>query len=151
MLIFKWSHDLDTGIPLVDRQHREIIEAANRFFIRCKCGKDKAAVKDCLAFLQQYILYHFQTEEAFQLDCSYPSYKAHSAHHLAIATQVKFFTVRIESSDYAPQVINEFYKFLTDWIKSHIYKEDLDFTHYYQQHQRNAQVPIPSTPDDKDA
>lgn len=135
MVIFKWTHDLETDIALVDQQHREIIETANRFFLRHKCGKDQKAVEECLSFLQQYILYHFQTEETFQLDCAYPRYREHSAIHSAIATQLKFYAVKIAAAHYSPQSIEQFYVFLTDWLKNHIYSDDLEFARYYKQAQ----------------
>lgn len=132
MVVHKWSHELETGIPLVDEQHQKILNVTNLFFIRHKCGHGKDGVKECLDFLGQYILYHFQAEEAYQLKCGYPNYPEHSALHKGIATQVKFFTVKIAAADYSGPIIEEFYHFLSDWINQHIYEEDLKFARYFR-------------------
>lgn len=133
MVIVKWNRDLETGLELVDKQHRQIIESANSFFIRHKCGQDQAAASECMSFLTQYILYHFQTEEAFQVECDYPEYRQHQAMHQSVATSVKFFAVRLEASGYAQECVEEFYKFLIDWICGHILVEDVRFCQYYHQ------------------
>lgn len=131
MVIFQWNRDLECGIELVDKQHRQLIETANQFFIRHKCGKGRDAVRECLGFLQQYILYHFQTEEAFMTECDYPKYRPHQAIHTAVAREVQFRSVKMEDSGYAPEEIEGFYSFVCDWIKDHILIHDMEFSRFY--------------------
>ena len=132
MLIFKWDKSLETGIPLLDNQHEQIFEHSNTFFIHIKCGRTGQSVRDCLDFLEQYVLFHFQTEEAFQVDTHYPLYRDHQAKHAAIATQVKFFYVRLQSTNYDATVVEEFRVFLSEWITNHILNEDRAFSIYYR-------------------
>lgn len=131
MVIFQWNKDLECGIELLDKQHKELIERANTFFIRFKCGQGISAAKECLAFLQQYILYHFQSEEAFMVDCGYPKYRPHQAIHKGVAKEVQFRTVKMEDSGFAPEEVASFYTFLCNWIKDHILVHDLEFSRYY--------------------
>lgn len=131
MAIFLWDHKLDTGVEFIDQQHRQIIEMANSFYIRRLCGKDKAAAGECLRFLEQYIQYHFQMEESYQMKSQYPRYRDHKAMHSAMATQVKFLSVQMADTGYAPERIEEFYQFIGSWIEHHILEEDMDFCRYY--------------------
>lgn len=131
MVIFQWDKNLECGIALVDTQHKKLIESANQFFIRHKCGKGREAVKECLGFLEQYILYHFQTEEAFMTECDYPQYRPHQAIHMAVAKEVQFRSVKLEDSGYAAADVEGFYTFLCDWIKDHILVHDMAFSRFY--------------------
>lgn len=132
MMIFKWSPILRTGIEMIDQQHKDIIEAADAFFIRKNSSQDIVALEECLAFLQQYILYHFQVEEAFQVQCKYPRYAAHCALHKDIATQLKFHAVKLKESHYKADEIESFNNFLFSWIEAHIFDEDMDFARHYR-------------------
>lgn len=135
--IFKWDLKLESGIELIDSQHREIIAHVNTFLIAYKCGNAQEKTKECLNFLKQYILYHFQSEEAFQVECGYPSYRDHQARHSYLATQVKFHTVTIEMSGFSLESVTAFHDFMSDWIINHIMLEDMTFANYYKDNKSN--------------
>lgn len=132
MNIFKWDSKLESGIELIDSQHKEILAHVNAFLIAYKCGETHKKTQECLDFLKNYILYHFQSEEAFQVDCGYPGYRDHQARHSYLATQVKFHTVNIESSDFSLDSVKAFYDFMNSWIIDHILVEDMAFVSYYK-------------------
>lgn len=132
MNIFKWEHSLESGIELIDNQHREIIAHVNAFLIAYKCGETHKKTQECLDFLKQYILYHFQSEEAFQVDCDYSGYREHQARHSYLATQVKFHSVNITESDFSLESVTAFYDFINSWIIDHIMTEDMSFARYYK-------------------
>lgn len=131
MVIFKWEKKLEVGIALIDGQHKKIIESANAFFISYKCGDAHTKTAECLSFLEQYVLYHFQAEEAFQVDCGYPDYRTHQAAHNSLSTQVKFHATKLLDSQFAQEDIDSFHTFITDWIVTHILEEDTRFADYY--------------------
>lgn len=134
MVIFKWDKSLELGIPLIDKQHKQIFEYANAFFISYKCGETHAKTRGCLDFLQQYVLYHFQAEEAFQVDCHFPEYRDHQAKHSYLSTQVKFLSVKLTSSNFEKTCVDEFNLFINNWIKNHILLDDIKFVEYYKSH-----------------
>lgn len=105
----------------------------NQFYIRHKCGNDPKAAEECLQFLQQYILYHFQTEESFQMKAEYPKWREHQATHKAFSVQAKAFSIKLASSLFEETRVIEFYDFLTDWIENHILIEDLAFSKHYKE------------------
>lgn len=132
MLIFKYDDSLKTGIEMIDQQHKEIITSANLFFISYKGGKPVQRLQECISFLEQYVQYHFQSEEAFQNECNYPGFLTHQAQHSALTMQFKFHATRIRASSFSKEVIDDFYQFLNDWVIAHILKEDLEFAEYYR-------------------
>lgn len=129
-VIFSWNEELTTGIELIDNQHKQLLKLANSFFIQHKCGQHDHA-EDSLRFLLQYIQYHFQAEEAYQVECSYAKYRAHQAIHDALAVEVKIYAVRLRSSHFSDEELDRFYTFFTSWIKDHVFCEDLDFARQY--------------------
>lgn len=131
MVIFSWNKDLECGIEPVDRQHRELIESANDFFIRYKCGQKDAAADECLEFLKAYIGSHFQCEESFMRECAYPKYKAHRTLHEAMTKEVALRGARLQESGYSHEALTGFYTFLCSWILDHILIHDLDFSRFY--------------------
>lgn len=134
MLIYHWENRLECGVALIDEQHRTLFAAANTFFIRYKCGLKKASAQKCMEFLRYYILYHFQTEESYQVESGYSEYRSHQAMHSSLSTQVRFYAVKLTQSDYAEEVMEEFFQFLTRWLREHILIEDLKFSEHYHKY-----------------
>ena len=130
-MITSWNPDLETGVELIDNQHAEIIKTLNTYFIRQKCNFSQENIYECLKFVQQFVMYHFQCEEAYMVECDYPNYRSHQALHNLIATQVKFFSVKMET-EADPEVVQQFDAFLENWIGDHILIEDIDFVQFYK-------------------
>lgn len=139
MVIFQWDKNLEIGIPIIDQQHKKIIEAANAFFLSYKCGGKEKNTEDCLNFLSQYVLYHFQAEEAFQLESQYPEVRPHQAKHKYLTAQVKFHTTRILQSGFDAGIVKQFHDFIQDWIVGHILTDDIAFAKFYRQKQGKIQ------------
>lgn len=132
MLIFNWDDTLELGIALIDQQHKNIISRANTFFISYKAGNPGQRLLECLSFLEQYVQYHFQAEEAFQVECRYPDYRSHQAQHSILTMQFKFHATQLKASSFSPETIDAFYGFLREWIIGHILTEDSRFAVFYR-------------------
>ncbi|MEG0692935.1 MAG: hemerythrin family protein [Oscillospiraceae bacterium] len=134
MRIFSWNKELESGIEQIDAQHKQLLETANSLIIRGKCGNGALAVSENLGYLEKYTQYHFQSEEAFQVNSGYSGYREHQALHLSISTQLKFLSVKLDQSNYNEKELENFYQFFIDWIKNHILVEDLKFAKFYKQY-----------------
>lgn len=132
MLIFNWDPRLELGIELIDTQHKNIISHANTFFISYKGGNPGQRLRECLSFLEQYVLYHFQAEEAFQVECGYPGYLEHRAEHASLKMQFRFQGTKLNSSGFSRESIDGFYDFMRNWVSDHILNEDMRFASYYR-------------------
>lgn len=140
MVIFGWNKALECGIPLLDQQHKQFIQYANTFFIKYRCTHDKESVITQLKYLQDYILYHFQAEEAFQEECGYYKYLDHQATHKIMATKLKFLSVELEESGFSIEKMEYFHTFLIEWIKVHVLTEDMEFAKVYIKYQNDKIV-----------
>lgn len=131
MFIEPWHEEIETGIDLLDKQHKEFLMKVNKFVIKVLAEKKAEAAGEAIAFLQNYLLYHFQTEEAFQVECDYPNYLEHQASHKNLAFKVRETAVNLKVHDYSDESIKEFYNMIRGWIDGHILTEDIDFATFY--------------------
>lgn len=135
MVIYRWEKELETGIALVDKQHVQLLIAINKLLIRRKCKNDRDGIEEYIRYIGHHLQYHFQTEEAYQVECQYEKFREHQAQHNFLATQLRFLIVNLEGSDYEDRVVEEFYTFLSGWISNHLLQEDVHFAQAYRAYQ----------------
>ena len=63
MARFEWKADLATGDEVVDSQHQQLIEFANRFLDAARRGHEKTVLKSSFEMLERYTHEHFRDEE----------------------------------------------------------------------------------------
>ena len=63
MARFEWKKELATGNELVDGQHKQLLEFANRFFDASRQAKGRLALKQSFELLEQHTQVHFHDEE----------------------------------------------------------------------------------------
>lgn len=129
--LFSWKKELETGIEIVDSQHKEFLKHANKFLIKVRAGKIDEGIEEEFEFVRHYLLYHFQAEETFLLDSGYEDYKKHQAEHLELKFRAKEAELRICNAK-GEEVIKEFASFINSWVIQHILKSDLLFASYYK-------------------
>lgn len=129
--IILWNRKIESGIELIDQQHKEFLQTANLYLLKSRRGHDTQVLLDFLRFLQGYVLYHFQAEESYMARSGYPRYREHQAMHSALATHLKFLSVKLQKSDYSDEHSAAFSLFLSDWMRQHLVVEDADFCRYY--------------------
>ena len=62
MEIKPWEDKLNTGIPLIDIQHKTLFDLINYFYLMEE-DLDEEKVEFILKSIENYTLYHFSTEE----------------------------------------------------------------------------------------
>ena len=80
MAILKWNAELDTGIDVIDGQHRRIVDYVNQLHEAREHG-DAAAVGEVIESTVEYTLSHFAFEESLMEDAGYPLSKPHKRVH----------------------------------------------------------------------
>lgn len=129
--ILPWSHELETGIELIDSQHKEFLKNANKFIIKLRAEKEVDAAMEEIGFLQNYLLYHFQAEETFQFESGFDNYLKHQAEHKQLTFQVKEMSTKLKVNNFSSQSIDDFCAFINKWVMGHILNSDLEFARYY--------------------
>lgn len=132
--LIPWNKELETGIEVLDEQHKKFFKMANRFVIKNLANKKTEAAMEELEFLEDYLMYHFQTEETFQIESHFPDYQDHQAEHKRLIFQVKAMSVALNSIDKTnrEKALHDFSDFVNRWVKNHILNLDLDFSRFYK-------------------
>ena len=78
---YELTPDLMTGNQLVDREHKELLEAVNRLMDACSEGKGREKSAEVFRYLLSYVDKHFADEERLQMQAKYPGYAAHKNFH----------------------------------------------------------------------
>lgn len=78
---YELTPDLLTGNQLVDKEHKELLETANRLIDACSEGKGREKIVEVFRYLLSYVDKHFADEERLQMQSKYPDYTAHKNFH----------------------------------------------------------------------
>ena len=63
---YEFTKKLETGNTVIDREHRELLEAVNKLLAACSEGKGRASMDETIKFLNNYVNQHFSHEEQLQ-------------------------------------------------------------------------------------
>lgn len=123
MAFLKWTSDLDTGIDVIDNQHRRIVEYINELHdaIELQSRENIAVV---LEELVDYTLSHFAFEEDLQEQAGYPFAHAHKKVHELFKRKVADFQQRFELGE---DISRQLLTLLRTWLVNHIKRDDADY------------------------
>ncbi len=128
--IFIWSEKFNTGLQLVDEQHRRLVELINEVAGELVFAPDEARLRSVLTGLVDYAEYHFRCEEELWSKHlrDLPAEAAHRDAHKAFAKDVQ----RIVEDAKQPSLglrIEALLDYLVRWLAAHILESDRRFAH----------------------
>ena len=126
MTFMHWSADLDTGISIIDKQHRRIVAYINALFEARQSG-DVSVIDKVLRKLVDYTLTHFAFEEKLLDEAEYPYVKAHRRVHQLFARKVGEYMTRAQRGE---DIADEVLEMLRRWLLHHIREDDADYVDY---------------------
>jgi hemerythrin len=128
--IVEWDESYSLGIPIIDRQHKKLIDMTNTLYEGCLAGDNTArtyfmrTIHDAV----EYVQYHFTSEERLLRRIGYPDFAAHKKQHedfvRKIIEEVRSFN---DGKRFVP---NNFVRFLRDWVLAHIAVSDRLYAKY---------------------
>ncbi|WP_018934680.1 bacteriohemerythrin [Thioalkalivibrio sp. ALJ24] len=121
-----WSDDLDTGIPVIDNQHKRIVEYINRLHEAVEGRAAREEVHEVLDQVVDYTLTHFAFEEEMLEIVEYPALERHRHAHEAFSRRIRQY-----QHDFADgqDVATELGETLRDWLMNHIRRDDHEYGH----------------------
>ena len=120
MEIIQWSPTLETGIDVIDQQHKRIVDYINALRIAQVKG-DRGAVAKTIDDVIDYTQSHFGFEEALMEDAGYPLLNAHKRVHELFIRRVAVLHQRFKSGE---DIAQELHNVLARWLITHIQTED---------------------------
>ena len=123
MAFLAWSHELDTGIEIIDSQHKRIVEYINALH-DAQESQDRSKVGDVIDELVDYTVSHFAFEESLMENAEYPFLAPHQKVHGLFIKKVSAFVERFQAGE---DVAGELLTMLQKWLVNHIRNEDGDY------------------------
>ena len=123
-MAYQLTKDLETGNALIDKEHRQLIDALNELLAACAKGQGRKEIAKTSQFLSDYTTKHFADEEKLQLQYRYPDYIQHKKYHEEFKLVVKELCNKLEQNGSSVQLVAELNTRLADWLMNHIKRED---------------------------
>ncbi|MBC7321366.1 hemerythrin family protein [bacterium] len=123
-MAISWNKNLETGIQIVDSQHKALVDKLNQFFEACMQKKGKDELMSMIRFLENYVVFHFKTEEDIMQRHKFSGYTLHKTMHDEFIKEFLKIKDRFEKEGATLELVNSTTKFLTNWLIEHISKID---------------------------
>ncbi len=123
MTHIRWNERFDTGIEIIDLQHRKIVSMINDLHIS-SIQNEMDIVSDILRRMREYIVEHFSFEEELMIAAQYRYTHAHIQLHQRFLERLDHMSQRHLSGEH---ISKELSTFLTNWLTHHIGHEDQDY------------------------
>ncbi|MDR1083424.1 MAG: hemerythrin family protein [Deltaproteobacteria bacterium] len=128
-----WSKSLETGIPKIDDQHKELFRQADILVDQSKADR----VESTLNFLKDYVNKHFADEEVYHRSSQYPKADDHKRLHVEFTAALKKQFEEFRKAANKSAMVLTINSIVINWLKEHIMRHDKEFAAYYIQKQQH--------------
>lgn len=132
MSLMLWNPKWETGIPLIDEQHRQLLGQFETLLMAIHENRAEQLVQGLLAFLPPYVETHFATEELHMEATGYPGFSEHKAFHDGYRIRVASLCEGFQKDQAI--LTEEAMDFLTDLLVDHIDTEDRRMARHLLRH-----------------
>lgn len=122
--IVNWNESWETGIKLIDDQHKILFDIINDLNKAIKFKREKEVINHIIDNLNIYVYTHFTMEEELMLRYSYPDFENHKKSHKSFIDKIENMITRYKNS--TDLDTEDFLNFLINWLTDHIIESDRD-------------------------
>lgn len=116
----EWQDEYETGIRVIDNQHKRIIYYINQLHDAEKLN-DPQLIDEVLINMVDYTLSHFAFEESLMEDAGYRALDIHKRTHDAFRDKIRDYQQRHKDGEV---VASELFQLLNVWLINHIAEDD---------------------------
>jgi hemerythrin len=143
---FAFTDDLLTGMDDIDAQHRMLFEFANQTVDPSTQRGADASFFASLAFLAEYVEYHFAAEALAMQRSDYPARAGHLSAHASFRQRIAaMLEASLETSDITSLRL-ELRDAISVWLAQHVRTADKAFAEFLRQ-QENHDLGLPDADD----
>lgn len=121
---FKWDNSLSTGSDAIDEHHKQLIKYINELMQALSKGKGKEQIGKTLDNLGDYVMMHFEAEEALMAQYDSPVAEVNRQAHARFVMTFDGIWEKYHSNGASTGLVLEIKKELGDWLINHIQKID---------------------------
>ena len=133
-----WTPDLELGIPLIDGQHRKLVDHLSAVRAAIASGKPTREVLQAMAFLEDYTAEHFHTEERYMSQHRYPDIEKHREAHVAFRANVARAVQAVDRRQGRGDAVDLVQRMLISWYVRHIRGTDQKYVDHVKGRNRQA-------------
>lgn len=119
-----WTQALSVGIPEIDAQHQELFRRVDRL-IAATLANDLGETGAMLAFLAEYVVTHFTTEERYMRDVGYPGLPRHREEHECFAADLEALGRDFAGGGATTDLVGRGNRQVGDWLRGHVCVTDM--------------------------
>lgn len=119
-----WNDSYLLGIPMIDNQHKKFfvildnLETLNQ-------KQEKSEMHSLINELQNYVIYHFKTEEDLMVKSQSPNIDLHVMEHELFRKKLEEFHHSYYNNN--EELLNEMISFMRKWLIIHISGTDAEY------------------------
>lgn len=128
MPFIQWNSSFSVGSPVLDADHRKLIEILNQIYDAWQESSSSLELGRLFDELMDYTNGHFSREESKLESRDYIDLARHRAAHDRLRELVLAFRSRHLAGQQADKLTEEMAKFLKSWLLDHILEEDMRYS-----------------------
>lgn len=124
--IFPWNNNFNTGIKLIDEQHRKLVDLINMLASHLANQSDIPTLDNIFTELSEYAGYHFRTEEDIWAQCFLGDQM--ETEHKQVHRKFNDALVELkddQNTSSLNKIVADILMFLTHWLAYHILDNDM--------------------------
>lgn len=123
-MAIQWTENLTVGVDTIDSQHKGIFSRVNNLLSAMAQGKGRDEVSKVIAFLADYVVKHFRSEEELMVKNNYTGYPLQLVEHAQFIKDFSGIKKEFEPSGVTPHLAIQVQQRLCNWLTNHIGNED---------------------------
>ena len=137
MALIPWKEQYNTGVELIDSQHRNLVNIINELHEAREHGSVQQALNEVLPRLVDYTVYHFNSEEAYMEEHGYANLEKQRESHQLFKEQI----LEIVDHEYDEQVysLDMLSMYLKMWLLQHILVDDMEIAQFVNNHSEGSE------------
>lgn len=136
MALIEWNPSLNTGVPEIDYQHRNLVAMLNALASAIEEKTADIVLRDILDELNAYVLTHFAAEERIMERIGYEYMAEHQAEHHRLAETVQRYRDAFARGE---TPVQDILAFMIRWLLNHIAGAD---SHIGKAYQERTSAPV---------
>lgn len=128
MAKLEWKSQYETGIPIIDEQHKRLFLAIEQVQEAVAQGRPKDEIRGFVQSLMAHTQEHFRTEEAIMAHHGFPALLAHIREHELLIEKLEELNHRFEETEHSMALMVA--TFMGGWLRHHISEGDFTYAQY---------------------
>ena len=133
-----WTQAFEFGVPEIDEQHQALFAQVNRLMEVVFDGVEMSEIKEAVSFLDEFVLSHFEQEEALMDEYDYPFTRFQKLQHDNFKDVFSSLKGEIRGLDDTNRLYTLFriQLLVVDWLVTHTAKVDMHLGRFIKRKKR---------------